>query len=140
MTQGVWFKKCFLIVWQGMLEVPEEILSTVRLSLTSRELPEENIKVRVGLLLYARQGDTENIMHVTERIHYFNSQDRVLNIDNVVPFEDLNPSAAGVGDRNSSPYLIGPQKDKLKINVVITPVMPVGGTLSEDGSHCSLLL
>lgn len=32
--KGVWFRSCFLIVWQGNMEVPETVLRTVRLSLT----------------------------------------------------------------------------------------------------------
>lgn len=137
--KGVWFKKCALIVWQGTLEVPEEILPTVRLSLTCRELTEESMKVRVGLLLYARQSDTDHVSCVIEKVHYFNSQNRVLNIDNIIPFEELNPSCNSESSLRS-PYLIGPHKDKLKIKVVITPLSPICNSSVKNEGNCSLLL
>lgn len=128
--KGVCFKKCFLIVWQGTLEVPERVKSSVRLSLTCREL-KEDIKVRVGILLYGTQGGAEHIMQVIQRIHRFNSEDRVLVVDDLIPFEELNPQA---GDKFSclmepdrkftkSLYLIGSKRDQLKINIIITPVV-----------------
>lgn len=120
--KGVWFKKCFLIVWQGPIEVPEEIVSAVRLSLTCREIPCSDIKVRVGILLYAKQGGIEYIVKVIEKLHYFNAQNRVLNVDNIIPFEELNPPAVA-GDSDTK-YLIGTKNDQLRINIVITPLSP----------------
>lgn len=40
--KGVWFKKYFLIVWQGTVEVPESVLRTVRLSITCKDPPSES--------------------------------------------------------------------------------------------------
>lgn len=144
--RGVWFKRCYLIVWQGILEVPEEILKTVRLSLSFRGQIDEgaSMKVRVGILIYAKQGGIESIYNVIERNHHFTEQDRLLNIDNFIPFEEFNASAAdsvawpfpagttGISEDSESStqnaktsrYLIGPNCDQLKINIVITPRCP----------------
>lgn len=109
-------------MWQGTLEVPEEIVSTVRLSLTCRELREDNMKVRIGLLVYSREGDNDHIMNVIVKVHHFNEQERVLNIDNLIPFEEINQPATYNGRDVPSPFLIGHNRDTLKINVVITPL------------------
>ncbi|KAG5899435.1 hypothetical protein JTB14_033626 [Gonioctena quinquepunctata] len=119
--KGVWFKKCFLIFWQGTLEVPQEILSTVRLSLTCRELSESEMRVKVSVLVYGLQGGIEHVMEVREKIHHFTTQDKVVNIDDLIPFEELNPPAIMQGDRETL-YLVGPNRDKLKLNLVIAPI------------------
>ncbi|XP_008195211.1 BTB/POZ domain-containing protein 17 isoform X1 [Tribolium castaneum] len=116
--KGVWFKKCYLIVWQGTLEVPEEIISTVRLSLTCRELLQAKIKVKVAVLIYGIQGGVEHVMEVREKIHHFTNDDKVMNIDNLIPFCELNPCAST--NSHDSPYLIGPNRNQLKLNIVIT--------------------
>lgn len=115
--KGVWFKKCLLIVWQGTLEVPEEILSTVRLSLTCRQMALGNTRVKVAVLIYGVQGGVEHVMEVKEKFYQFDRDDRVLNIDDLIPFHELNP---GPLKQKDSPYLIGPNRDQLKLNIVIT--------------------
>lgn len=137
--KGVWFRKCFLIVWQGTLEVPEEIMSTIRLSLTCRDLREKKLRVQIGLLLYGRQGDKDHIKNVVQVVHYFTPQNRVLNINDIIPFHELNPQAIG-GDIACSHYLVGPNKDQLKMNIVITPLPPdyVVSTNKTD-NNCTLL-
>ncbi|KAJ8953749.1 hypothetical protein NQ318_015405 [Aromia moschata] len=119
--KGVWFKKCFLIVWQGTLEVPQEILSTVRLSLTCRELSETEMRVKVSVLIYGLQGGVEHVMEVKEKIHHFTAQDKVMNIDDLIPFNELNTPAVNQG-ANDTPYLVGPNRDQLKLNLVIAPI------------------
>lgn len=116
--KGVWFRKCYLIVWQGTLEVPEEIIRTVRLSLTRRELSQAKIKVKVAVLIYGIQGGVEHVMEVKEKIHHFTNEDKVMNIDNLIPFFELN--ATPLSNNDQSPYLIGPDRNQLKLNIVIT--------------------
>ncbi|CAG9860505.1 unnamed protein product [Phyllotreta striolata] len=119
--KGVWFKKFLLIVWQGTLEVPEEILRTVRLSLTCRELCESNMRVKISVLIYGLQGGVEHVMEVKETIHHFNNEERTVNLDNLIPFDELNRSAVA-HDKNETMYLVGPNRDTLKINLVIAPI------------------
>lgn len=121
--KGVWFQKCSLIIWQGTLEVPEEILRTVRLSLTCRELVNKNLRVHVAVLIYGKENGAEYVMDVVERVHHFNNQNRILNIDDLIPFEELNP-AFSLEDSQSSRYLIGPNRNQVRLNIIITPTTP----------------
>lgn len=43
--KGVWFKKFFLIVWQGTIEVPECVIPTVRISVTCKNIITQRVKV-----------------------------------------------------------------------------------------------
>ncbi|XP_015514802.1 BTB/POZ domain-containing protein 17 isoform X1 [Neodiprion lecontei] len=121
--KGVWFKKFCLIVWQGNVEVPEYVMRSVRLSLTCREPPpngESDMRVKIGVLFYGLQDSVEHIARVTEVIHRFSKDDRVLNLDHLLPFEELNPQQATAGNV-ISPFLVGPNKDMLKLHIVISP-------------------
>lgn len=117
--KGVWFKKSMLIIWQGTFEVPEEVKSTVRLTLTARDMCEVNVRVRISVLIYGIQGGVEHVLAVREAIHHFNDFDRVMNIDDLIPFEELNPPSGG--SRNTK-YLVGENRDQLKLNIVLAPV------------------
>lgn len=119
--KGVWFKKCFLIVWQGTLEVPEEILPTVRLSLTCREFCESNMRVKISVLIYGLQGGVEHVMEVRETVHHFSAHERTVNLDNLIPFEELNRPATSQ-EPNETLFLVGPNRDQLKLNLVIAPI------------------
>ncbi|XP_012268456.2 BTB/POZ domain-containing protein 17 [Athalia rosae] len=121
--KGVWFKTFFLIVWQGNVEVPEHVIRSVRLSLTCKEPPpasEPDMRVKIGVLFYGLQDGVEHIARVSEVIHRFSTDDRVLNLDDLLPFEELNPKQPSVGNV-VSPFLVGPNKDMLKLHIVISP-------------------
>lgn len=114
--KGVWFKKFYLIVWQGTLEIPESVSKTVRLSLTQKD-PEDIARVSVGILICGKQDGLEHVRRVVQKNFVFSDEERMLNINDLVPYEDLNDLRAG-----RSPYLIGPNSDCLKLHVVITPL------------------
>lgn len=114
--KGVWFKKFYLIVWQGTLEIPESVSKTVRLSLTQK-YPEDTARVSVGILICGKQDGLEHVRRVVQRNFVFSDEERMLNINDLVPYEDLNDLRVG-----RSPYLIGPNSDCLKLHVVITPL------------------
>ncbi|XP_029161674.1 BTB/POZ domain-containing protein 17 [Nylanderia fulva] len=119
--KGVWFKKFFLIVWQGTVEMPEHVKRSVRLSLTCKEPPfNSHMRVKIGVLIYGLQDGVEHIARVTEIIHRFSRKDRILNLDDLLPFEELNPQQGSVSE-NVSPFLVGPNKDMLKLHIVISP-------------------
>lgn len=121
--KGVWFKKFVLIVWQGTVEMPEHVKRSVRLSLTCKEPPVNStadMRVKIGVLIYGLQDGVEHIARVTEIIHRFSQKDRVLNLDDLLPFEELNPQQGAVPER-TSPFLVGPNKDMLKLHIVISP-------------------
>lgn len=119
--KGVWFQKCSLIVWQGTIEVPEEILRTVRLSLTCRELAMEDMRVHIAILIYGRGDELEHVVGVIEKVHHFNSQNRILNIDDLIPFEEVNPPFSLNSNQERSSYLTGSRQNQLKLSIIITP-------------------
>ncbi|XP_076655042.1 transport and golgi organization 10 [Halictus rubicundus] len=121
--KGVWFKKFFLIVWQGTVEMPEHIKRSVRLSFTCKEPPingQTDMRVKIGVLIYGLQDGVEHITRVTEVIHRFSQEERVLNLEDLLPFEELNPQQ-GSPPETLSPYLVGPNKDMFKLHIVISP-------------------
>ena len=123
--KGVWFKKFFLIIWQGTVEMPEHVKRSVRLSLTCKDPPAQDdydMRVKIGVLIYGLQDGVEHIARVTEIIHRFSKKDRVLNLDDLLPFEELNPKQVSVNpDPAVSPFLVGTNKDMLKLHIVISP-------------------
>lgn len=113
---GVWFKKFYLIVWQGTLEIPESVSKTVRLSLTLKD-SEETARVSIGILICGKQDGLEHVRKVVQKNFVF-SDESMLNINDLVPFEDLNDQRSG-----RSSYLTGPNSDCLKLHLVITPLL-----------------
>lgn len=51
------------------------------------------------------------------RTAYFSNEQRVLNIDNLIPYEELQLSAV-----NLSQHLIGEKRDTIRLQVVIAPL------------------
>jgi hypothetical protein len=122
--KGVWFRKFYLIVWQGTVEIPESVLRTVRLSVMCRDPPPVgHTRVKVGILIYGVQDGVEHIRTVIERNHHFGETDNVLNFDDLLSFDELNNSPGGTSPRGtSSPYLVGHNRDILKLRIVIAPL------------------
>lgn len=125
--KGVWFPKFQLIVWQGTIEVPENVLSTVRLSITCKDIADDYFKVKIGLLVMGIQDGTEVVLKVIERNHYFSVEERVLNFDNVIPFSELNTNLMNndVPKKIKTKYLVGPDRDTLKVHIIIAPLADV---------------
>lgn len=118
--KGVWFKKFYLIVWQGTVEVPESVLRTVRLSVMCKDpLPPRDMRVEVGILIRGIQDGVEHVMTVMRRCHHFSQDDKILNFDNLLEFDELNHV---VGNTSVSPYLVGKHRDVLKVHIVIAPL------------------
>lgn len=47
---------------------------------------------------------------------------QVMNMDDIIPFHELNPPASlNQQDSRKSKYLVGPNRDQLKLNIVIAP-------------------
>lgn len=122
--KGVWFRKYFLIVWQGTVEVPESVLRTVRLSITCKDPPEsEDLRVKVGILINGMQDGVEHVMSVMQRNHRFSEKEKVLNLDNILAFDELNQvcsfsststssASTSTSKTEPSPYLVGPNHDR----------------------------
>lgn len=173
--KGVWFRKSLLIVWAGTYDVPEVVLRTVRISITCQNCPEyvvnqydeaeetePDVRVKIGILVWGVQKGVEHVSSVVERVHRFSAQNRVLNIDGALDFDELNtplysPGGAGGAGASTAPpaapkpdppspaptvsfgqkhcsnctdnselpepcHLLGPNRDQLRIQVVIVPI------------------
>jgi BTB/POZ domain-containing protein 17 len=62
-------------------------------------------------------GSQNNVTHIKTlhtRTNYFSAENRVINFDNIVPYDELST------DR--SLYLIGKDHDNVRIHVIITPM------------------
>ncbi|CAG4946206.1 unnamed protein product [Colias eurytheme] len=160
--KGVWFQKSMLIVWSGTYDVPEVVLRTVRISITCQscsqptnkydEEYEPDVRVKIGILVWGVQNGLEHVASVVERVHRFSAQNRVLNIDGALDFDELNtplytPTAnspswkvngrcAKCTDNCELPepkHLLGPNRDQLRIQVVIVPLTDFCHVSVHDG-------
>lgn len=138
--KGIWFKKYHWIHWRGSLEMPEWVSKTVRLSVRQADKCLKR-RVSIGVLLSGKLDGIEYIKRVVRTHYIFTEDDKLLNIDDIIPFDDLNESAVnsasnswpnnGSPDGNASSagnnsgksgYLIGSDNNTLKIQVIITPL------------------
>ena len=133
--KGIWFKKYLWIHWRGSLEMPEWVSKTVRLTVRQTE-PCVRRRVSIGVLLSAKLDGIEHIERVVRTQYIFTPDDKLVNLDDIIPFDELNESranasvrdfghtsAASVGTASTrSPYLTGKESDTLKIQVIITPL------------------
>jgi hypothetical protein len=71
----------------------EHILKTVRLSVLCRSEEKEDVRVHIGVLIAGLQDKVEHVRKVVSKNYIFSERDRVLNIDNLLPYGDLNPCA-----------------------------------------------
>lgn len=73
-------------------------------------------------------GGVEHVRSATMRNFIFSQEEPVLRYDNLLPYSEINPDQfTGEIDRSlgqPSPYLIGPQRDTLKIQLIILPQRP----------------
>ncbi|XP_045606440.1 BTB/POZ domain-containing protein 17 isoform X1 [Procambarus clarkii] len=119
--KGVWFRKFYLIVWQGTVEVPEAVLRTVRLAVTAKDV--EYARVRIAVLVFAVQEGIEYIVNVVSTKYIFSTEDNLLNLDDILPFDSLNdpPVSMDYYLKERKRYLQEPC-DSLKIHIVISPL------------------
>lgn len=66
------------------------------------------------MLVSAIQKNITHIKTLHTRTGYFSRENRVINIDNLVPYEEFST--------DSSLYLIGANRDMVRIHVIITPL------------------
>lgn len=113
--KGVWFQKCFKIFHAGaMQEVPERVLRTVRVSVSTKE--ESERRVKIGVLVVGDQEGFEHIRHVRSTNYIFSENDQIVNLDNLLSFDELNDM------KQRSNFLSGVNKESFKIHITITPL------------------
>lgn len=105
LLQGVWFRKFYLIVWQGTVEVPEAVLRTVRLAVTAKDV--EYARVRIAVLVFAVQEGIEYVVNVVSTKYIFSTDDNLLNLDDILPFDSLNDPPVSMYRFAYLSYIIG---------------------------------
>lgn len=76
--------------------------------------------LQIGILIFGERAGIEYIVTVVERIHTFSGDEKLLNIENLIPFEEINPRVSEYS--KEALYLIGSNKNTLKMHIIITPL------------------
>ncbi|KAG4080248.1 hypothetical protein HA402_010740 [Bradysia odoriphaga] len=118
--RGIKYSKAQMInVFNSAVEVPETILRTIRLSVTcKRDLTTEQ-RFKVGVLITGVQNKIPHIRTVHVRTHYFSKENRILNMDNLLPYDELALSSIKL-----SSHLIGNERNTLSLQIIIAPMGP----------------
>jgi hypothetical protein len=96
-------------------QVPERVLRTVRVAVTTKEALEE-IRVKIGILVIGNQDSFEHIRCVRTRNYIFSPNDQIVNFDDLVDHDDL------IMQKPRSCFLSGETRESFKILVTITPM------------------
>ena len=109
--KGVQFQRCIMIgLWRN-LEVNGATYNTVRMTLTSKTGGRR--KVEVVVLVRGVQDRVEYIRNVVSRYCFFEQESNMVNLDEIVPLEELNHPNSG--------YLGGMEGDAFQVNIIIKP-------------------
>uniref|UniRef100_A0A1B0A067 BTB domain-containing protein n=1 Tax=Glossina pallidipes TaxID=7398 RepID=A0A1B0A067_GLOPL len=100
-------------------DVPEVSLNTVRLRVTCRYPQIEEQRFKIAALITGVQNKVNHILTLHERTEYFSREHRILNMDNLIPYDELALSSI-----NLSPHLVGPKRNDLLLQVIIAPMGP----------------
>lgn len=76
--------------------------------------------LQIGVLVFGREDDDEYIVSCRVQVAYFSNQRRVINIDDIIPFDELQWTSTEMPNL----YMVGEFRDKVKIQVVIVPLNP----------------
>ena len=113
--KGVFFQRCVTVYLPSGKELPERVLKTVRVSITNKKV-EEDIFVKIGILIIGDQDNFEHIRCVKSRNYIFTTQDQIVNFDDLVDYDEL------IAMLPRSHFLSGETKESFKILVTITPL------------------
>ncbi|EAT45809.1 AAEL002941-PA [Aedes aegypti] len=94
-----------------------ECQSFVRSFVIYTRLFNNRLSLQIGVLISGVQNRITHIRTCHVRTAYFSNDFRVLNIDNLIPYDELQLSAV-----NLSPHLIGEKRDTIRLQVIIAPL------------------
>jgi len=116
--RGIKYSKAQMInVFNSAVEVPETILRTIRLSVTCKRDLNSEQRFKVGVLITGVQNKIPHIRTVHVRTHYFSKENRILNMDNLLPYDELALSSIKL-----SSHLIGNERNTLSLQIIIAPM------------------
>ncbi|SPP78790.1 BTB/POZ domain-containing protein 17 [Drosophila guanche] len=98
-------------------DVPGCYLNTVRLRVTCKNQNIDEERFKITVLIVGVQNQITHIRTMVERTEYFSDTSRVINLDNLLPYEELEQESTSL-----SPHLSGNQRNTLTLHVVITPM------------------
>ncbi|XP_035791270.1 BTB/POZ domain-containing protein 17-like isoform X1 [Anopheles albimanus] len=101
-------------------EIPEAVIRTVRVRVGANGLLNGERRFMIGVLVFGREDDDEYIVSCRVQVAYFSNQRRVINIDDIIPFDELQWTSTEMPNL----YMVGEFRDKVKIQVVIVPLNP----------------
>ncbi|KAI8125189.1 BTB/POZ domain-containing protein 17 [Lucilia cuprina] len=114
--RGIKYNKAKM-VWGE--DVPGVSLNTVRVRVTCKHLQVNEKRFKIACLITGVQNKIDHILTLHERTEYFSGEQRVVNLDNLIPFDELALSSI-----NLSPHLVGPNRNNLELHVIIVPMGP----------------
>ncbi|XP_039499048.1 BTB/POZ domain-containing protein 17 [Drosophila santomea] len=112
--RGVKYNKAKM-VWGE--DVPGCSFNTVRLRVTCKHQNIGEERFKIAVLIVGVQNQIMHIRTVVERTEYFSDTSRVINLDNLLPYEELEHTSPYL-----SPHLTGTARNTLTLHVVITPM------------------
>jgi hypothetical protein len=66
----------------------------VRLSVVCKSEEGIDVRVRIGVLIAGSEDGVEHVRRVARRNYIFSDRDKVLNLDDLLPYGELNPCAS----------------------------------------------
>ena len=124
-------------MWQGTVTIPEQVSRTVRMSITCRDPPaNDSYLVKIGVLVSGFVCDVESIVEVAYDVCKFSKEDNTFIINNLLSYDKLNDRYNTLRPKaneacSDAPYLIGKERDTLKLQVVIIPLCPQLSSVEE---------
>jgi hypothetical protein len=106
--KGIYFQKCIMVNLWRKVEVSGVSLATVRMSFKSKH---QNCRAEINTMVTGSQDGVEYVKKVVTRRCFFDRNQTLLNIDNLIPFEDLNVAF--------SPYLVGKDRNTFKFRIFV---------------------
>lgn len=100
------------------------------MSITCREPPSVgSYVVKIGVLVSGITCDVENVVEVAYYIRKFSKEENTFNINDLLSYHKLNDRFNNLYPKcgesvSEAPYLIGADRDTLKLQVVIIPLCP----------------
>lgn len=98
------------------------------MSITCREPPSKgSYLVKIGVLVSGITSNVENVVEVAYYIRKFSKNDNTFNINDLLSYQKLNDRFNNLSPKcgdgiSEAPYLIGADRDTLKMQVVIIPL------------------
>ena len=104
------------------------LLSNYAILIILKKKEPNEAHVRVAVLVYGIHGGVEHVRSTTVRNFIFSQEEPVLRYDNLLPYSEINQDRLDSSQPQPfgppSPFLVGPRRDTLKVQLIILPQRP----------------